>query len=353
MLREDYDLAKLLFDAYINSFDYEEWHIKLNEKIKETHKERVYLVFLVDLYVRQCANAEEKIKYYNAKKRIKQQIKYQIVIDELLEMNTDEERFNYLMINKIERKDLILYIIRYIKQNDNNDACYKILSFLTQYEFNVQKSLEKEDEKKKKVICELFSSYIDKGICDFVDCKYYLAEDLKITINEAEQKISSYRGYLKRVDRTIYNDYKKQFEENKKKLFEELRENIQQLFSNINNSDFSIIDYYLLIGMRISRFKRLYYDYLDLKQRSAFNKKFPSSIYECEESKNVARDKAKLVDFDFGNGKVDMETKEKVLLFMDEYNIPYCWLGSALKKYCLGKLDFYFNSESFDNAKTL
>jgi len=351
MLREDYDLAKLLFDAYINSSDYEEWHIKLNEKIKETHKERVYLVFLIDLYVSEFASIEKQQLYKNVKKRLNQSIKCQTIIDELLETSTDEERFNYLAINKIQRNDLILYIIKYIKQNDNNDAYYKILLFLKQYEFNVQKLYEEKNKIKKDVICKLFSFYIDKGICDFVDCKYYLAADLKITVDEAEQKISSYRKFLRRIDRTIYDDYEKRFDENIKKSFELLRENIHQLFQNINNSDFSIIDYYLLIGMKVSKFKRLFYDYLDLNQRSAFNRKF--SAYVCEESKNVAREKAKLVDFDFGNGKVDMETKEKVLLFMDEYNIPYCWLGSALKKYCLGKLDFYFNSESFDNAKTL
>lgn len=345
-MNNELDLAKEVFSRYIECNTFSEWHRTIRELSEKYHKTEKYLRYLVLAYVDGVADDRELEKYYYTNNKIKLTMNnYVFIVEDLLRLSTDEEKLDYLVSKKISRSNLKLYTEKYIGNNinpSNNSEVSRLYHLYISYcdENKVKQALKNKTDRLNE-ICNLFDEFVNEGYYNFYECRFYLVKSRSISSDEAFKVIDSCQKFLRKNAPLIYDTYVLKLKENQISKYNEIEFKVLQLFSKISDEKFDIVDYYLLMGMSICSFKRLCFDFITSDRQTMFNRKLGK--YEKNDSSIVNKDNLLNDNYDFGNGVVDLETKEFVLSFMDFYEIPYCWFAPTLRKYVNGDLDAYLN----------
>ncbi len=343
--KEERELSHYVFKSYIDSDDMSEYHAKLRIKIKETGLSINFLKRLRDVYVENYASAselleyEQKKRYYNIKCT-----EYIAFVESVFEKPVDE-RFNYLWSKNLIISKVNYYFKLYEKKGRKYSS--QVDSFLKQYTKYMEEVNEKEKNKKKlqtfNSACALFDEIISLGFYNISD---YISQFPNEKQKRLQAKIGACRKLIMCEKPELWETYSNKLEDNRRRTFCSIQENIgifnrRLHLSSSNQDNVDIIDYYLLIGIPIGKYKDLCKGYIDQYYLTLFNV-FSYGFVKLEnkivEEKNILNS-----NYMFGDKVLSDDEKLFILNFLKEHNVPLGFYASAVKKYAEGGLDDYIN----------
>ncbi|MBP3920093.1 MAG: hypothetical protein J6D28_00845 [Bacilli bacterium] len=333
----DVDLARIVFDIYVNSNSLTEYSQGLRNLSNLRNITVNRLRDLRYMYYEFYASFEERRLHDEVACR-NHIPKYVEIVERILSLDGDK-RLDYMYSLGKNISYFEIMFERYIK---NHESYRKILmSLLNDYIVYVDELKLKKSNKNGK-LSEAKFFYDDLIRRGFFDKNMYIKTFFGEDYIRVKRLFGSYDSLLR--DNNLLDGYKEKMESNRIKYYNENLVCISELMErlcacrdihNLGVKELDIIDFYLIMKMDVGTFKKLCKGFLD-DSRMALLSVFDSKYKYTGDSKHIVEN-----SYSFGDVSISDSEKNRVLNFLDDHNIPRCYLVVALRKYIAHELDDY------------
>ena len=348
----DEQLLKDIIKIYTNSESKKNFNAELKQYINENklNKTIQYLKLLLDEYKSHLNSETLEYEIIERTKEIHREMShYKTVIEELAKMK-DEELIEY--INKNDLAALKLKYENYL-QNTKDEKLLKtaketferIIKLKSQTK---QQKIEKYIKDKYELTTKVYETMISRGYFSYKQFAREQHHLFKCTLPQMERLVTYSRMFLYSNFPEKLKEYRKIIDNNKIKYYIYNTKKIKHMITNIPEN-YDIIDYYIDFKMPLIEFIDYYQDLAGKKvlkpeQIIKLNKFFNQYI---DKMSNTIKEKS--VDLNnhiqYGEKIVTQEEKEKVLNFMEQYQIPANFFLRCYAKYIKGELDKYIKQK--------
>lgn len=330
------DLAKLIFDTYIQTDTKEDFKKKIEEISKKYNKTVGYLKYLRDEYYNNYADEHEKEQYRLSKKKKGSFHRYIDIVEELLLLPI-EKREEYLISKKWSKiQNFFTIYINNCTDKKKRDEVMDLYIWTKKY---FSEMIKRQYDEKQKLFfqkaCYYFDDLVKNGFYSFEQYINYKSSEKDSEKEQFKKDFKHIKDWLKKNAREVYENYIEQMENNRRKIFNLYKNNVHNFISMIDTVD--IIDYYMIFKMPILEFRKLCKGLIDRENETKFNIFF-SKYMEIDELQ-YTDEKVLNNEYYFNEKQVSIEEKQLVLRFMKDHSIPNVYCFNVLKKFKQGNIE--------------